>query len=344
MKKVAGPLRLELAQFRELAAFAQFGSDLSTDIKISLSHGERIIEILKQPQNDPKPVEQQVMSLIALTNRMFRNVPLDQVRTTEKAFAEYLINRRFDDTKPDDLRVDILKEIREKKVLTNELHPGGKVEMELFLGGDEELSATLREITDIKKESGDWEKTTARQKTLAERHNQQAKEKTTISEAIKNFLWLPFEQLLQILSDKTNKDTLAMSQEKIQQTSDALLLFHYNYLKDLRQQVITHKQLTPGLEWLVRTAIPPSSPYAEIYKNRKIDASLVSAINETNNFLTRMLEMRSKLGVHFANIRNIKAAGEDITNAYKQETLIPLLREVLAAYEVKEILDKFEAK
>jgi len=69
MKRIAGPLRMELAQYRELAAFAQFGSDLSQDTLDRLRHGERIVEVLKQPQYRPMPVEEQVLVLFALTNR-----------------------------------------------------------------------------------------------------------------------------------------------------------------------------------------------------------------------------------------------------------------------------------
>jgi hypothetical protein len=343
MKRVAGPLRLELAQFRELAAFAQFGSDLSTDIKVSLAHGERIIEILKQPQNNPKPVEQQVMSLIALTNRMFRDVPIDQVRNTEAAFIEYLLSRRYDETKSEDLRRDILAEIRNKKVLGADIHPGGKVELELLLGGDDTLNATLRELISYKKESGDWEKSASKQKSLIEQHKAQAAGITTVSEVIKNFIWIPFEQLLQILFDKANKNALNLSQERIQQTADALLLFHYNYLKDIRQQIIANKQMTPGLEWLIRSSIPSISPYAEIYKNRTLDKALHTAVNETTSFLTRLFDLRRRYGSQLATIRATKASGGEITGAYIQEELIPMLRDLLAG-DVNEILVKYEAK
>ncbi len=73
MKKLAGPLRIELAQYRELAAFAQFGSDLSKDTLERLKHGERIVEILKQPQYQPMPVEQQTLLLYVLTRKRSYN-------------------------------------------------------------------------------------------------------------------------------------------------------------------------------------------------------------------------------------------------------------------------------
>jgi F-type H+-transporting ATPase subunit alpha len=91
MKQIAGPLRIELAQYRELAAFVQFGSDLSQDTLERLNQGERIVEILKQPQYRLMPVEKQVLILYALTNRRLSDVPLDHVRRFQMdllAFAE----------------------------------------------------------------------------------------------------------------------------------------------------------------------------------------------------------------------------------------------------------------
>jgi F-type H+-transporting ATPase subunit alpha len=90
MKKVAGPLRVELAQYRELAAFAQFGSDLSKDTLERLRHGERIVEILKQSQYDPMPVENQVLILYALTNKYFSEIKVEDVRQAEKDFLLFI--------------------------------------------------------------------------------------------------------------------------------------------------------------------------------------------------------------------------------------------------------------
>ena len=90
MKKIAGPLRIELAQYRELAAFVQFGSDLSKDTLDRLRQGERIVEILKQPQFRPMPVEQQVLILYVLTKRHLSGVPVDRVRQTQYDFLEYI--------------------------------------------------------------------------------------------------------------------------------------------------------------------------------------------------------------------------------------------------------------
>jgi F-type H+/Na+-transporting ATPase subunit alpha len=86
MKQVAGPLRLSLAQFRELEAFAQFGSDLDAATQRQLNRGARLVEILKQPQYQPVPVEKQVAIIYAVTNGFIDDVPTDQVRKWERDF------------------------------------------------------------------------------------------------------------------------------------------------------------------------------------------------------------------------------------------------------------------
>jgi F-type H+-transporting ATPase subunit alpha len=93
MKKLAGPLRLELAQFRELESFAQFGSDLTKDTLDRLNQGRRIVETLKQPQNNPLPVEQQVLVFYAITRRHFSDVPVERIQETEVAFLKFLTER-----------------------------------------------------------------------------------------------------------------------------------------------------------------------------------------------------------------------------------------------------------
>jgi len=90
MRKVAGKLRLELAQFRELAAFAQFGSDLDKATREQLERGRRITEILKQPQYVPMPLEQQVMIIYAVTNDFLDDVPVEEVRGWEDAFHRFM--------------------------------------------------------------------------------------------------------------------------------------------------------------------------------------------------------------------------------------------------------------
>jgi len=92
MKKVAGKLRLELAQYRELAAFAQFGSELDPETQARLAQGERILEILKQPQYDPMSVEEQVMMIYAVTNKFLVDIEVEDVVEFEAEFLEYMRN------------------------------------------------------------------------------------------------------------------------------------------------------------------------------------------------------------------------------------------------------------
>ena len=90
MKKIASPIRTELAQYRELAAFAQFGSELDADTKEKLAQGERIKEILKQPQYQPMPVEYQVIIIYVATNKYLLDVPVAKIVDFEKEFFEYI--------------------------------------------------------------------------------------------------------------------------------------------------------------------------------------------------------------------------------------------------------------
>ena len=90
MKSVAGTLRLDLAQFRELAAFAQFGSDLDKATKAQLDRGQRMTEILKQGQYEPMPVEKQVISLYAATNGYVDDIPVSDVGRFESELLQYM--------------------------------------------------------------------------------------------------------------------------------------------------------------------------------------------------------------------------------------------------------------
>jgi F-type H+/Na+-transporting ATPase subunit alpha len=90
MKKVAGRLRLDLAQYRELEAFSAFASDLDAATKRQLDRGARTVEVLKQGQYQPMPVEQQVMIIYAVTNGFLDDVPTDQVRAWERGFHDYM--------------------------------------------------------------------------------------------------------------------------------------------------------------------------------------------------------------------------------------------------------------
>ena len=111
MKKIAGPIRVDLAQYNELASFAQFGSDLDQHTKEQLAQGERIKEMLKQNQYKPLPVEKQIMIIYAATRKMLLDIPVKNILE----FEEGLFN--FMDTK----HPNVGKEIREKKELSEQL-------------------------------------------------------------------------------------------------------------------------------------------------------------------------------------------------------------------------------
>ena len=110
MKKIAAPIRVELAQYRELAAFAQFGSELDADTTEKLAQGARIREMLKQPQYKPMPVEKQVIIIYAATRKYLLDIPVEQVLPFEKALFEYV------DTK----YPDVPEAIRTEKVISDE--------------------------------------------------------------------------------------------------------------------------------------------------------------------------------------------------------------------------------
>lgn len=115
MKKVASKIKLELAQYRELASFAQFGSELDKETKATLDHGVRLMEILKQNQNDTMAVEDQVMIIYTVVNKHLMDIPVDAIKRFEKEFLIYLneqhseIGTAIRETK--DLNDDITKKL-----------------------------------------------------------------------------------------------------------------------------------------------------------------------------------------------------------------------------------------
>src|SRR5687768_17780048 len=111
MKQVAGPLRLSLAQYRELEAFAQFGSDLDAATQRQLNRGARLVEVLKQPQYQPVPVEKQVAIIYAVTNGYLDDVKVPHIRQWERDFLSFLEAQH----------PAVLADIRTKKTLDDEL-------------------------------------------------------------------------------------------------------------------------------------------------------------------------------------------------------------------------------
>ncbi len=113
MKKVAGKLKLDLAQFRELEAFAQFGSDLDEATQKQLDLGRRLTELLKQPQYSPVPMEKQVAVLYAVNNGYLNDIPVEQVGEFEQKFYEFL----------DTNSKEVLSAIRDTKELSEDIEP-----------------------------------------------------------------------------------------------------------------------------------------------------------------------------------------------------------------------------
>jgi F-type H+/Na+-transporting ATPase subunit alpha len=112
MKKVAGPVRLDLAQFRELEAFSQFATDLDDATRKQIERGRRTVEVMKQGQFKPMSMEQQVAVLYAVTKGLIDTIPVEKVRDWEEGFHTYL----------EDEQAELLKTIREKKALDDEIN------------------------------------------------------------------------------------------------------------------------------------------------------------------------------------------------------------------------------
>jgi F-type H+-transporting ATPase subunit alpha len=111
MKQVAGRMKLDLAQFRELAAFAQFGSDLDAGTRATLDRGTRVQEVLKQPQYDPQPVAKQIAMIFAVNEGHLDDIPVERIGEFESGFYDYM----------DMSHTEILDEIGQKKVLSDDL-------------------------------------------------------------------------------------------------------------------------------------------------------------------------------------------------------------------------------
>jgi F-type H+/Na+-transporting ATPase subunit alpha len=122
MRQIAGSLRLEMAQFRELAAFAQFGSDLDKVSLQQLNRGRHLVEVLKQGQYQPLPVEKQIVIIFAGTSGLLDDLPLEQVRRFEEDLYRHM----------DNVHRGLLESIRTKKVLDDELRGGLRTAIQEF--------------------------------------------------------------------------------------------------------------------------------------------------------------------------------------------------------------------
>ncbi|RME37357.1 MAG: F0F1 ATP synthase subunit alpha, partial [Deltaproteobacteria bacterium] len=124
MKQVAGTLRLSLAQYREMAAFAQFGSDLDAATQRQLNRGARLVEILKQGQYQPMPVAKQVVAIYAANNGYVDDYPVTAVQRYEKEMLEFIESRH----------PDIFKDLTEKKAMDDDLEGRIKAALDEFKG------------------------------------------------------------------------------------------------------------------------------------------------------------------------------------------------------------------
>jgi F-type H+-transporting ATPase subunit alpha len=122
MKQVAGTLRLDLAQFRELQAFAQFGSDLDKATQAQLARGQRLTEILKQPQYQPMDVEKQVLVIWSATNGYTDDIAIDDIRRFETSLLKFV-----ESSQP-----GLLASIAEKKAITDDIKANLKQVLEDF--------------------------------------------------------------------------------------------------------------------------------------------------------------------------------------------------------------------
>jgi F-type H+-transporting ATPase subunit alpha len=122
MKQVAGQLKGDLAQFRELAAFAQFGSELDAKTQAQIDRGKRIMEIFKQPQYSPIAVETQVAVIWAVQNGYIDDVPVDRVKEFQISLTEYLATRK----------AELLSRIAQEKALSASLTAEVKAAIDQF--------------------------------------------------------------------------------------------------------------------------------------------------------------------------------------------------------------------
>jgi F-type H+-transporting ATPase subunit alpha len=122
MKQVAGRLKGDLAQFRELAAFAQFGSDLDAATQAKIDRGKRIVEIFKQPQYHPIPVEIQVAVIWAVQNSFADDVPVERMKEFQTQLTDFLTTRK----------TDLLERIAKEKALSDALTADLKTAAEQF--------------------------------------------------------------------------------------------------------------------------------------------------------------------------------------------------------------------
>src|SRR5215471_5356739 len=170
MRQVAKSLRLDLAQFRELAAFAQFSSDLDKATKSRIERGQRLTEILKQPQYQPLPVEKQVMIIYAATNGYLDDVPVDVVSTWEVEFYRYM-----DANHPEIGEAIVEKSVKGKEKMSDDLLKQLRAAIEEYKqtaapGGNEKPFATVSTTTATPTQTADTGSPAGKADETAEAH------------------------------------------------------------------------------------------------------------------------------------------------------------------------------
>jgi F-type H+/Na+-transporting ATPase subunit alpha len=153
MKAVAGTVRLDLAQFRELEAFAQFGSDLDKASQQQINRGQRVVEILKQPQYQPLSVELQVVSVFAVTKGKLDDIPVGDVRRFESELHEFMSSRHG----------ALLEKLRTEKLKGNDLESDLEAAVDSFLE-----TFTPSEQTEVEEENEGWDAMAATSETVEE--------------------------------------------------------------------------------------------------------------------------------------------------------------------------------
>ena len=307
MKQIAGPLRLEYARYRELAAFSRFGSDLSKETEMALQMGERVVEMLKQPQSQPLPFEEQIVFLYAVTQENLLlgipTKPTSLMDRTKIAILDYFKGRRYINYMGDR---DILSEIRNKKELTEDIRDGLHEALALFIWQPfEELILML--YNDANNTALGMTKDEVRQTADA-------------------LLFFYFNQ----------RDDIRR-----------YIVQDRGFTNSVEDRVFANIPTNSPIAKIYDKEIIASNARKNSPEDKRepLVAPLIdSAIRETSNFLTRLFEQRHEgkgfLAEIFTRIREVKSRGEAISKELHDEC-IASLRTLLTRDELKSILDRY---
>jgi len=314
MKQIAGPLRLEYARYRELAAFSRFGSDLSKDTELALGQGERVVEMLKQPQNQPLPFEEQVVLLFAVTQGNFlQGVPVKPTSLmdrTKAALLNFFRGCRY----AGGAEQNILSELRQKKELSPEIREAlHKALCQFVWLPFEELLVMLFDQSN----GADLEMTEEEIRETADalllfHFNQRDDVRRYImrengfTNAVEDRVFLEIPDTSPIANIYANQILTAKTRQARREEADA-----------------------------DETRVPLVVPLIE------------QAIRETNNFLSRLFDQRHEgrgyLAEMFTRLREVRSRDEEIPQDLR-ELCIANLRALLTRDELGGILDRYRGK